>query len=65
MSTVKSFLFACACSRWSRDSTGFRAECRVSDKMANGQQYSYNEASEILSEIYKIKLSLQSGKLSL
>lgn len=29
--------------------------------MSNGQQYSYNEASDILNEIYKIKQSLQLG----
>lgn len=35
---------------------------RVSEKMSNGQQYSPNEATEILNEIYKIKQSLLSGK---
>lgn len=35
---------------------------RVSEKMSNGQQYSLNEATEILNEIYRIKQSLSSGK---
>lgn len=34
---------------------------RVSEKTSNGQPYGYNEANEILQEIYKIKQSLQLG----